>query len=119
MPDTITDHPQITANDTNATSVPSQRHDSHLGAVQRGWFQHLQALEDAIAYRQARVSAPCPDCTAGGQTCDDHACDLNLIAAYQRTAIAVLNASSQTDAIRGNQPASPRGETRRAQPSLP
>jgi hypothetical protein len=30
--------------------------------------------------------------------CDDHACDLNLIAAYQRTAIAVLNASSHAPA---------------------
>jgi hypothetical protein len=62
--------------------------------------QRLQALEDAIAYRRARVSAPCPDCTASGPKCDDHACDLTLIAAYQRTAIAILNASSQTDAIR-------------------
>jgi hypothetical protein len=52
--------------------------------------QRLQALEDAIAYRRARVTAPCPDCTANGQKCDDHACDLNLIAAYQRTALAIL-----------------------------
>jgi len=72
--------------------------------------QQLQALEDAIAYRRARVTAPCPDCTADGQMCDDHACDLNLIAAYQRTAIAILGASSQT-------PTSPR-QSQRAQPSL-
>jgi hypothetical protein len=31
--------------------------------------------------------------------CDDHACDLNLIAAYQRTAIAILNAPRQTNAL--------------------
>jgi hypothetical protein len=32
----------------------------------------------------------------GTQKCDDHACDLNLIAAYQRTAIAaILGKSSQ------------------------
>jgi hypothetical protein len=60
------------------------------GHIERGWFQHLQALEDAIAYRRARLTAPCPDCTASDQKCDDHACDLNLIAAYQRTAIAIL-----------------------------
>jgi hypothetical protein len=52
--------------------------------------QPLQALEDAIAYRRARVTAPCPDCAARGQMCDDHACDLDLIAAYRRTAIAIL-----------------------------
>jgi hypothetical protein len=56
--------------------------------------QQLQALEDAIAYRRARVTAPCPDCTADGHMCDDHACDLDLLAAYQRTAIAILNASN-------------------------
>jgi hypothetical protein len=90
-----------------------------ITATVRAQCQRLQALEDAIAYRRARVSAPCPDCTASGQKCDDHACDLNLIAVYQRTAITILNASSQTDAIRGNHPASPRDETQRAQPSLP
>jgi hypothetical protein len=76
--------------------VPSPRPLSHSGAVQRGWFQQLQALEDAIAYRRARSTAPCPDCTASGQKCDEHACDLNLIAAYQQTAIAaILGTSSQ------------------------
>ena len=51
--------------------------------------------------------------------CDDHACDLDLIADYQQTAIAILNASSQTEAIRGNNPASPCDETQRpAQPPL-
>ena len=54
--------------------------------------QQLQALEDAIAYRTARTSQPCPDCsgTGAGQRCDQHACDLHLIAAYQRTARAVI-----------------------------
>jgi hypothetical protein len=62
----------------------------------RGQFQRLQALEDAIAYRRARVTAPCPDCLPGRPKCDDHACDLNLIAAYQQTAIAaILDISSQ------------------------
>ena len=67
-------------------------HDQHRPATAavRAECQHLQALEDAIKYRQARVTAPCPGCTADGQKCDDHACDLNLIAAYQRTAIAIL-----------------------------
>jgi len=95
--------------------------DQHRGvtATVRAECQHLQALEDAIAYRRARVNAPCPDCTADGHMCDDHACDLDLIAAYQRTAIAILNASSQTEAIRGNNPASPCDETQRpAQPPL-
>jgi hypothetical protein len=54
------------------------------GVVNRGQFQRLQALEDAIAYRRARVGAPCADCeaTAPGRKCDDHARDLELIAEY-------------------------------------
>jgi hypothetical protein len=60
------------------------------GHIEQGWFQHLQALQDAIAYRRARVTAPCPDCTASGHRCDDHACDLDLIADYQQTAMATL-----------------------------
>src|SRR5258708_7197243 len=69
-----------------------------VGGIERSQFQRLQALEDAIAYRRARVTAPCPDCTASGRTCDDHACDLQLIAAYQQTAIAaILDVSSRID----------------------
>ena len=119
MPPTMPGHPH-----TNAGN------EAHTGRIQRGWFQHLQALEDAIAYRRARAAAPCPDCTASGQKCDDHACDLYLIAAYQQAAIAaILDASSQTPArqpagsppaaIRDNHPAVRRDEARRAQPSLP
>ena len=61
------------------------------GVLELGWFQRLQALEDAIAYRRARVTAPCPNCRAAatGERCDDHACDLHLIAGYQRTASVV------------------------------
>jgi hypothetical protein len=109
MPDTIPGHPHANA----GTAAPS-------GAVHRGWFQHLQALEDAIAYRRARVTAPCSDCTAKGCLCDDHACDLNLIAAYQQTATAtILDLSSQIQASRpdgsragrGNDPVGLRDET--------
>jgi len=55
--------------------------------MERIRFQRLQALEDAIAYRRARVAAPCPDCLAcaAGRRCDDHARDLELIAEYQQT----------------------------------
>jgi hypothetical protein len=72
MPDIIPGGPRAAAEHTAGT-----------GVIERGWFQQLQALEDAIAYRRARVSGLCPDCTASGRRCDDHACDLNLIAAYQ------------------------------------
>jgi hypothetical protein len=90
MPDTIPGGPHPTGNDTGVTQGSSQRHHSDSGAVAQGWFQQLQALEDAIAYRRARAAAPCPDCTADGRRCDDHACDLHLIAAYQQTAIAAI-----------------------------
>jgi hypothetical protein len=55
-----------------------------LAPADRARFQHLQALEDAIAYRTARLTAPCPHC--GPQRCDDHATDTALIAAYQQAA---------------------------------
>jgi hypothetical protein len=74
-------------------------HTAPTAVIERGWFQRLQALEDAIAYRRARVSGPCPDCAASGHACDDHACDLQLIAAYQQTAIAaILDVSRRIDA---------------------
>lgn len=62
--------------------------DRAIGVTERGRFQRLQALEDAIAYRRARVTAPCPDCAlaAPGRKCDDHARDLELIAEYQASA---------------------------------
>ena len=71
MADTIPGGPHPTANDTNVTPGSSQRHCIDSGGVPRSWFRHLQALEDAIAYRRARAAAPCPDCTASGQKCDD------------------------------------------------
>jgi hypothetical protein len=118
MPGPIPGHP-----DTSAGN------EAHIGRIQRGWFQQLQALEDAIAYRRARVTAPCPDCTASDRTCDDHACDLNLIADYQQTAMAaILDVPSRIDAIQpggsplaapGNDPAGLRDKTWPAEPGLP
>jgi hypothetical protein len=52
-------------------------------------FMRLQALDDAIAYRTARAAAPCPDCGPQAR-CDDHACDVDLITAYQATARALV-----------------------------
>ena len=58
-----------------------------VGLPERCWFQRLQAFEDAVAYRRARVDAPCPDCgpAASGGRCDDHGRDLDLIDEYLRT----------------------------------
>ena len=58
-----------------------------IGVMERSRFQRFQSLEDAIAYRRARVSAPCADCgpEASGRRCDDHARDLELITEYQQT----------------------------------
>jgi hypothetical protein len=62
------------------------------GVPQRHQFQQLQALDDAIAWRRARIEAPCPACEPGpdGRRCDDHACDLDLIADYQQMAHATI-----------------------------
>ena len=51
----------------------------------------LQALDDAITHRSARLAAPCPDCQPG-RRCDDHATDQNLIAGYQRRHAGALSA---------------------------
>ncbi len=112
----------MTSGDHTSPAAPALddiARDQHRDITVQAECQQLQALEDAIAYRRARVSALCPDCTASGQKGDDHACDLNLIAVYQRTAISVLNASSQTDAIRGNHLASLRDETSAPSPASP
>lgn len=74
-------------------------------AVSTTSFQRLQALDDAIAYRRARVAAPCPDCGpgSGGHRCDDHACDMTLIAAYHRAAQAAV-AEIESARQRGRRP---------------
>jgi hypothetical protein len=56
----------------------------------RRWhrFRQLQALEDAVNYRLARLAVPCTGCgtaEAGGR-CDEHACDVALIAGYLQAA---------------------------------
>jgi hypothetical protein len=58
-----------------------------IGVTEPGWLQRLQAFEDAIAYRRARITAPCPDCRTAppAQRCDDHARDLDLINEYLQT----------------------------------
>ena len=99
MPDTIPGGQHSTGNDAGVTQGSSQRHRSDSGAVPHGWFQQLQALEDAIAYRRARTTAPCADCRASGRRCDDHACDLHLITAYQQRAMAAIgDVSARVDA---------------------
>ena len=60
----------------------------------RRWhrFRQLQALEDAVNYRLARLAVPCAHCgpaEAGGR-CDEHACDVALIAAYLQAAEATM-----------------------------
>ena len=70
--------------------------------------QHLQALEDALKFRRARVAAPCADCTiAIGGKCDDHGRDTGLITEYEQTARQLL---------KGAQGATP--PPRRAQPTI-
>lgn len=54
----------------------------------------VQALDDAMDYRLARVAAPCGDCEkAAGGKCDDHSSDLDLIEFYRHEQ-AVLSPDS-------------------------
>jgi hypothetical protein len=43
----------------------------------------MQALDDAIAFRQDRLSAPCAGCAPAGP-CPDHAADARLVTSYQQ-----------------------------------
>jgi hypothetical protein len=43
----------------------------------------MQALDDAIAFRRARLDVTCAGC-APAQPCPDHAADARLIASYQQ-----------------------------------
>lgn len=61
----------------------------------RRLFRRLQALDDAIAYRRARLGHPCPDCRDGAH-CDDHACDLVLLNGYEDDARATSEAIHTT-----------------------
>jgi hypothetical protein len=74
-------------------------------------FRLMQALEDAVVFRRARSTTPCADCidTPGGW-CDDHACDLDLIAGYQDD-LAELD-----HALTASRNASPAARTSPAQP---
>jgi hypothetical protein len=64
----------------------SQQTGAGLAPAERARFQRLQAYEDAIAYRTARLATPCPKCSQ--DRCDEHAIDADLIAAYRRAAAA-------------------------------
>jgi hypothetical protein len=60
-------------------------------------FRQLQAFEDAICYRSARLAEPCPGCGPDGESrCDEHACDVMLIAGY-RQAVKELSASMRAE----------------------
>jgi hypothetical protein len=50
-------------------------------------LQRLQALEDALKYRRARIIEPCADCDAvPAGRCDDHGRDVDLIGEYEQAA---------------------------------
>jgi len=57
--------------------------------------QHLQALEDALKYRRARITEPCAHCDAApAGRCEDHGRDVDLIGVYERTARRLLAGST-------------------------
>jgi hypothetical protein len=58
---------------------------------ERHRYRELQAL-DAVNFRLARLMTPCPRCepVAGGVRCDEHACDVALIAGYLEAAHATM-----------------------------
>jgi hypothetical protein len=76
-----------------------RNHDQEQGGhPMRPWFQELQGLDDAIAFRLARLAQPCPDCGLTEDRCDDHSCDVALLAGYRQRAVALLKHGSLTAA---------------------
>ena len=90
---------------STATGTSSLR----FAVPERHRFRELQALEDAVNYRLARLMAPCPQCGPGpaGSRCDEHACDVDLIAGYleaaQSTMADLARATREQVASRGRQ----------------
>ena len=66
---------------------PIQARD-HGGDSRRHQFIESQGLDDAIAFRLARLAGPCPDCDEANGLCDDHYCDVDLISGYRQRAAA-------------------------------
>ena len=65
-------------------------------AGDRRLFRLAQALEDAIVFRRARAGTYCAECARMPDgRCDDHACDLNLIAGYLQDVLAINAAIGQ------------------------
>jgi hypothetical protein len=92
---------------TTRTGQPVPVAHGRRTADERHLFQRMQAFEDAIDYRRARVAAPCADCaTAGpGERCDDHARDLELIDGYAQE---VSRSARALDALAAIRPPRPR-----------
>jgi len=90
---------------STATGASSLR----FAVPERHRFRELQALEDAVNYRLARLMAPCPQCGPGpaGRRCDEHACDVALIAGYleaaQSTVAELSRATGEQAAGSGRQ----------------
>lgn len=59
-------------------------------------YAYLQAIEDAIDFRSARLAYHCPDCKPRAR-CDEHACDARLLRTYRRLARAVSAARRSGD----------------------
>lgn len=93
------------AGTTNARQASARR--QRPSVSERRQFRRMQGFEDAIAYRQARMAAPCTDCAAAnpGEKCDDHARDLELIDEY---ADEIERSVTALDAQAAETPARPR-----------
>jgi hypothetical protein len=69
-------------------------------------YSHLQALDDAIRYRQARLRRSCRSCLPGA-LCDPHGRDNSLLEAYHEMAQAVVAVIQEQE---GRVPTRPAGE---------
>jgi hypothetical protein len=63
--------------------LPARSPESPAGPEVSAGLAIMQALDDAIAFRRARLGAPCPGCGPAGP-CPDHAADARLVTSYQQ-----------------------------------
>jgi len=89
---TVNDPSRVMSRPSDADVQARGRAAAGLAAPREpGRFQHLQALEDAIKYRRARIAGQCGDCGAAPDgRCVDHGRDVDLIGEYERTARRLL-----------------------------
>jgi hypothetical protein len=87
-------------------ATPTQPGKTRYPPVPHPTFLRETTLEDAIAYRLARLAAPCPDCgnDPAANRCADHLGDLDLLVTYHKALQAAERESRTVERERREDP---------------